>query len=232
MLFSKYVLQFINELVNYDHSIKHQLKSHATKEAVNFYHENMNGAQIFKNKKSMLDYELLLCNGDGLYLEFGVNQAVHTNYIANKIKPKIIHGFDSFSGFPEYYNSTPSFNAASKKSHDINGILPKVKTNVNLHMGWFDTSIPEFVKEYNEKITYLNIDCDLYSSTKTVFDCIGDRIQKGTIIHFDEFLNFPDWRNHEFKVWNEFVDEKNIEFDYLAIGNRGEVAIKVTNTTN
>lgn len=223
MLFSKYAIAFIRDFLSYDHSVRHQLKKYATKEAVDFYHENMSGAQIFKNKKTMLDYELLFCNTDGLYLEFGVHQAVHTNYIANKIKPKTIHGFDSFRGFPEYYDGTTT------KAHDINGIPPKVKTNVNLHIGWFNTSIPKFAKENNEKITYLNIDCDLYSSTKTVFDCIGDMIQKGTIIHFDEFLNFPDWRNHEFKAWNEFIDGGKIEFEYLAIGNRGEVAIKVTN---
>lgn len=220
--FSKFALKFIHNLSALDLSIAHQLRAKSTKEAVEFYYKHMMGSQIFGTKQSMLDYELSKCSCEGLYLEFGVALAFFTNYMAKKIKPKVIHGFDSFKGFPEYFNGT------STEEHNYHGKLPTVNDNVKLHPGWFESSIPEFIKNNDEQIAYLNIDCDLYSSTSTVFNYLGNRIQKGTIIHFDEFLNFPDWRNHEFKAWNEFVEENKILFDYIAIGNRGEVSVKIT----
>lgn len=111
--------------------------------------------------------------------------------------------------------------------HDYNGKPPNVKKNVILHNGYFKNTLPEFSKNNDQKIAYMNIDCDLYSSTKTVFNNLGDKIQKGTIIHFDEYLNFPSWREHEFKVWSEFVEENNVKFDYIAAGEKGMVSVKV-----
>ena len=216
--FSEYLARLITEK---DYDLPHQLKKQATKEAVEFYYNNMQNGQVFNSKKSMLDFELEKVIPNGLYLEFGVAQALHTNYIASKIPKFQIHGFDGFKGFPESWNGT------SKEFHNYNGKMPKVRENVILHDGWFDKTLPIFVKETDEKIAYLNIDCDLYSSTKTVFDNLGDKIQVGTIIHFDEYLNFPDWRYHEYKVWNEFVDKNHVKFEYIAIGVKGMVAVRV-----
>ena len=216
--FSVHLAKLITEK---DFDLPHQLKKKATKEAVELYHNHMQNAQVFKNKESMLDFELKNVIKDGLYLEFGVAKAKYTNYIANKIQPTVIHGFDSFLGFPEYFDGTGS------DYHNYKGKPPSVKKNVILHNGYFKDTLPEFIKNNNQKVTYLNVDCDLYSSTKTVFDNLGDKIQKGTIIHFDEYLNFPDWRNHEYKVWSEFIEENNVEFEYIAIGKKGMVAVRV-----
>lgn len=215
--FSENLARLIREK---DYDLPHQLKVRATKEAVEFYHDNMPNAQVFNNKKQMIDFELDNVKVNGLFLEFGVAKAVHTNYIASKIKQNI-HGFDSFRGFPESWNGT------SKSFHDYKGVMPKVVKNVILHDGWFNDTIPKFAQTNNEKIAYLNIDCDLYSSTKTVFDILGDRIQTGTIIHFDELLNFPDWKNHEYKAFMEFVKNNNIKFEYIAIGTNGMITVKI-----
>ncbi|EGG41230.1 hypothetical protein Nlim_2039 [Candidatus Nitrosarchaeum limnium SFB1] len=214
--FSENLARLITEK---DYDLPHQLKKQATKEAVEFYKKEMN-CQVFSSKKSIIDFELESVKVDGLYLEFGVAKAEHTNYIAEKIKPFVIHGFDSFKGFPESWNGT------SKKYHDYDGNMPEVRKNVILHDGWFEDTIPKFVESNREKIAYLNIDCDLYSSTKTVFDNLGDRIQKGTIIHFDEYLNFPDWKKHEYKAFAEFV-KNDIKFEYIGIGPKGNVAVKI-----
>jgi hypothetical protein len=32
---------------------------------------------------------------------------------------------------------------------------------------------------------------------------------------FDEYFNFPGWRNHEYRAWTEFVARTGTEFDYL-----------------
>ena len=125
----------------YDFDLPHQLRVKAIDEAVEFYHENMPNAQVFYRKKPMLDFELDNVKLSGLYLEFGVATAVHTNYIAKKIE-HTIHGFDSFRGFPESYASTP------RSFHDYNGIKPKVRENVILHDGWFNETLPKFAKFY------------------------------------------------------------------------------------
>ena len=62
------------------------------------------------------------------------------------------------------------------------------------------------------------MDCDLYSSTMTVLNGLKDRLQIGTVISFDEYLNYPGWREHEYKAWQEFVAANNIEYDYIAFG--------------
>jgi hypothetical protein len=216
--FSEHLAKLITEK---DFNLPHQLKKEATKDSVKFYNEHMNNSQIFLEKELMINFELKNITKEGLYLEFGVAKAHTTNYLANKIKPIVIHGFDSFRGFPEYFDGT------GEEYHDYDGKPPKVKKNVILHNGFFKDTLPVFSKNNDQEIAYLNIDCDLYSSTKTVFDYLGNKIQKGTIIHFDEYLNFPDWRNHEYKVWKEFVEENNVEFEYLAIGGKGMVALKV-----
>ena len=205
----------------YDFDLPHQLRVKAMDEAIEFYHENMPNAQVFHRKKPMLDFELDNVKLSGLYLEFGVATAVHTNYIAKKIE-HTIHGFDSFRGFPESYAGT------LRSFHDYNGIKPKVRENVILHDGWFNETLPKFAKSNDENIAYLNIDCDLYSSTKTVFDWLGDRIQIGTIIHFDELIAIPGWREHEYKAFMEFVKNHNVKFEYLAVGQKGMVAVKIT----
>lgn len=45
-----------------------------------------------------------------------------------------------------------------------------------------------------EPLAFGHCDADLYSSTKDVFDALGDRIVTGTILQFDEFFNYPGWR--------------------------------------
>ncbi len=66
----------------------------------------------------------------------------------------------------------------------------------------------------------MNIDCDLYSSTKTVFDNLGDRVTAGTIIRFGEYLNYPSWEQHEYKAFQEFVVQRKLEYRYIGYTRR------------
>lgn len=70
------------------------------------------------------------------------------------------------------------------------------------------------------------MDCDPYSSTKTIFDFLGDRIKVGTVILFDEYLNYPGWRMHEHKAFTEFVQQRKVKFSYLgAIRNSQQIFV-------
>ena len=71
----------------------------------------------------------------------------------------------------------------------------------------------EKVKE--KRIAFFQVDCDLYSSTKNIFDTIGKYIWKGTVIELDVLYGYPGWRNHEFKVLQESCVETGMKYKYL-----------------
>ncbi len=62
----------------------------------------------------------------------------------------------------------------------------------------------------------MHVDCDIYSSTKNIFDMLDSKIKSGTIIVFDEYFNYRNWQQHEFKAFQEFVVQTNIKYEYLA----------------
>ncbi len=61
----------------------------------------------------------------------------------------------------------------------------------------------------------MHIDSDLYSSAKTIFDCLGDRVAPGTVIMFDEFYNYTGYQAHEYKAFKEFVEERNVKYEWI-----------------
>lgn len=107
--------------------------------------------------------------------------------------------------------------------------LPRVVQNVRLIKGWFDKTLPEFLTTHPEKVVFLHIDCDLYSSTHTIFTCLAPRIKEGTVIVFDEYFNYPGWREGEFKAFSEFIAHEGLKFEYLNYNRKGEqVSVKIT----
>jgi hypothetical protein len=38
----------------------------------------------------------------------------------------------------------------------------------------------------------------------------------GTIIIFDDLINYRSWRKHEYKAWMKFVEVNKVEFRYIA----------------
>ena len=108
--------------------------------------------------------------------------------------------------------------------------MPVFEKNIVTHKGWFDDTLPKFVQNYNEKISFLHIDCDLYSSTKTIFKWLDNQITEGTIILFDEYFNYPFWEQHEYKAFQEFVNHNNIRYEYLCYSSKtfgSKVAVKI-----
>ena len=74
----------------------------------------------------------------------------------------------------------------------------------------------------------LHVDCDLYSGTKTILKETGHLIRPGTIVLFDEYFNYPSWRQHEYKAWQEFVAENGVKYTYIAVMAQGwSVAVRV-----
>jgi len=58
----------------------------------------------------------------------------------------------------------------------------------------------------------MNIDCDIYSSTKTVLEIFSKQIIPGTVIVFDEYIGNTNWREDEFKAFQEAVLKHGWEY--------------------
>ena len=175
---------------------------------------------LFWQKYDGFDYAFDAAQIDGLILEFGVAHGTSIRRLASKTD-QFIHGFDSFKGLPESWAHLP------KGAFNRDGYVPLAPDHVKFHVGLFDQTLPVFLIKNEDPIKFLNIDCDLYSSTKTIFDLIEGRIVSGTVIFFDEYLGFKDWRNHEFKAFQEAVKRNGWLYDYLAINISGYNAVVI-----
>lgn len=155
----------------------------------------------------------------GLLLEFGVYKGSTINRIAAAYRESQIFGFDSFEGLPENWGRTDMI--FDKGAFTLEGNLPPVRSNVTLVKGWFNETLPRFLEEHPGPISLLHIDCDIYSSTKTVFDLTKTRIQDGCVIVFDELINYPGFEEHELKAWQELLAETGMSWEW--VGMNGDV---------
>ena len=105
----------------------------------------------------------------------------------------------------------------------------QVRDNVELYVGWFDQTLPGWKAKYtNSPLQFLHVDCDLYSSTVTILETLRDNIVPGTVIAFDEYINYPGWELDEFRAWQEFVAKYNVRYEYIGrVSRHQKVAVRV-----
>ena len=72
----------------------------------------------------------------------------------------------------------------------------------------------------------MHFDADTYESTKLALDAFSSRIVVGSVLVFDEFYGYPNWRNGEFKAFSEFVGSRKLNFRYIAF-SRQQAAVKI-----
>lgn len=169
---------------------------------------------------------------DTLWLEFGVASGHTINYISN-FTTENVYGFDSFEGLPEKWRD-----GFDKGAFSRNGELPIVNNNVVLIKGWFQDTLFDFLEKQNKKVSFIHMDCDLYSSCKFILNTIKPYLMKDCIIVFDELVNYDgfDGPNGELRAFYEFVNENNILYQWIGmngtpLGMRGyeheNVAVKL-----
>jgi hypothetical protein len=148
-----------------------------------------------------------------LWLEFGVATGNTINYISKFTNDKV-YGFDCFDGLPEFWRE-----GFDKGFFNRNGILPNVNDNVVLIKGLFNETLEDFIKTQNKKVSFIHIDCDLYSSTKYVLNTLKNYIDDNCVILFDELVNFDGFDNDksELLALYEFINENNIDFEWIGM---------------
>lgn len=204
----------------------HLLRQKALEDTVSYIQNSMSNAMIMKDEYQVLSYALSVANlSDGLYLEFGVRSGATINHIARQIPDKTVYGFDSFEGLPENWAGWMQV----KGTFGGEGI-PKVESNVELVKGWFDQSLPDFLQNNTKDVAFIHIDSDLYSSAKTILSELSPHIKHGTIVVFNEYFNYPNWREHEFRALQKFNQSSELDYEYLCWG-KFEVAIRFMTAT-
>ena len=168
------------------------------------------GDDRWVNYRKEFEYCMPLCCDEGMFLEFGVYQGRTINICSDLRPNNHFYGFDSFEGLPENWKL-----ANTKKHSKITSVdkghfavdkLPQVNDNVTLIEGFFDVSLDPWIDQHLDNqstISWLHIDSDLYSSAKCVLNKLNKYIAPGTIIRFDELV---DWRLAGFN--NTFAHEK------------------------
>lgn len=163
----------------------------------------------------------------GMNLEFGVYSGLTISCLATARPELEFHGFDSFEGLPEDWDM--GMKQVKGDAFDRKGELPEVPDNVKLYKGWFNETLEPFLDKENVSslVSFLHVDCDIYSSTDYVLNTLNNHIVPGTIIRFDELacwryafqeaspsgkadrVLYTTWREHEWKAMNEWLEKYN-----------------------
>lgn len=159
----------------------------------------------------VLEHAATISLAHGLVLECGVYFGRSIRNLARRLDGTTIHGFDSFEGLPEAWSEREPAGSYSTAGH-----MPEVPGNVVLHRGWFERTLPEFFAREAAPIRLLHIDCDLYSSTRTVLDAARERMVPGSLLVFDDFIGFPGSAAHEFRAFMEFAERHGLRWQVRA----------------
>jgi hypothetical protein len=189
------------------------LRREALQDTMDYIKRNMKSAMIERDVWGVLDYALQQAPPHGLFLEFGVRTGSTINFISARKPGETVYGFDSFEGLPEAWHGFLGGKGTFARMD-----LPRVNLNVRLVEGWFADTLPRFVAKHDQPVSFIHVDSDLYSSAKTIFDSLGSRIRRGTVIVFNEYFNYPNWREHEYRAFREFCDQHHVRYDYLCWG--------------
>jgi Methyltransferase domain len=149
----------------------------------------------------------------GDVFEFGVSSGDSFREFLKRCPDRQVYGFDSFQGLPEAWwtRSKGAFAADAPRLDNPNG---------HLVSGWFDSSVPEFFRNWSGTIALVHVDCDLYASTKIALQHALRFCRVGSVVLFDEYYNYPGFSEHEWLAWQQLRRVWQIESRCLAYDGR------------
>lgn len=170
--------------------------------------------------------------------EFGVYlgrsmRALALAFNASATPLRTMWGFDSFSGLPEESPGTVrsqkskgewqsgDFSVAEVLgSHSYREVKQKLldyiaDPRVQLVRGFYNESLTPELAQRTKPALYVDIDCDLYVSTKQALDWLFryDKVVPGTVIYFDDMKT--GGRGGELQAHLEIVDAYQVKYDVL-----------------
>ena len=206
----------------------HLINQHALQDSAQYALNNFSKAMQFDARTELWSYclnripQLQTAEG-GIIAEFGVWKGESINFFARNCPNAKVFGFDSFEGLEEDWYGY----RLQKGFFTTNGQLPKVEENVNLIKGWFEETLPKFCRDLGqEQIQLLHMDADTYKPTAYVLRSLIKNLGKGTIVIFDEYFGYSNFRLHEFKAWQELVNSEGLKCRYIGYTEM-QVAIEI-----
>jgi len=182
-----------------------------------------NKKQIENLDKNPLTYLLSknIANKNGVWLELGMKNEEISNQLSKYIEnPLYVYNYviSSKNNKDKIKNNTTNNTTNNlflnkniqllkeKKEEKYNKILSKLPNNVT--------------------ISFIYVHPLSYQSIKQIFISLIDKITHDCVIVFQEFINYPDYFLHEYKVFYELSQEYNIKYKF--IGMNGTMDIYLT----
>lgn len=205
------------------------------------FHDAPVVGKMFKSKGIDRKLHLRMCMPQvtlsGHIVEFGVFRGKTMRHIAGHFPDQTCWGFDSFEGLPEpwFTKSTqdgPS-HPAGKFDLRLEETQPEFADNVQLVKGWFSDTLPDWLVNHPGSISFMHVDCDIYSSTRTILDLCNDRIVPNTVIAFDEMYPWSDyegydlWADGEYRALQEWLDIYDRAFEVIGRSRHQQCSIKI-----
>lgn len=187
-------------------------------------------SETFPYRKNIHDWVVSKILPSSRCLEFGVYKGDTINYMASRLPNNRFYGFDSFDGLPESWFNQTHYRPKGHFKTDKSAL--HFEKNVEIFPGWFNKSIPKFLStltsEELRSIQFIHIDCDLYSSTKTIFDLLKDIILKNCpLVLFDELYNYKGYEIQEIMAFTEFIDRTQAKYKIVSHTLAHQVAIQM-----
>jgi len=152
---------------------------------------------------------------------FQNKETLKKNFQEISIKKNIRYfAFDSFEGLPEIdandtkhsrfhkgrFASSKNFFLSNCKNNGVN-----IKKIVSIE-GFYEKSLTDAVRQQNQlnAASIVMIDCDLYSSTKSVLNFITPILQNGTILIFDDWFSYKGYpKEGQRRATKEWLDQNS-----------------------
>jgi hypothetical protein len=143
---------------------------------------------------------------DGNLLEFGVYRGSTLSRLIQRRLFVQVWAFDSFEGLPDNQEGNPdwpagAFNAVEDLSlHTPERLMEYItkltaRPDINFVKGFFDQTLTSGLGErLSGTGSYIHLDCDLYSSTKTVLDWLfKHNVPKpGCLFRYDDWYGYSN----------------------------------------
>lgn len=152
----------------------------------------------------------------GIALEFGVGSGASLNCMARYLP---VVGFDSFRGLPEDWR--PGFDEGAF-AYDFDEVRANTPDHCMLVPGMFQDTLPAWFAdaEVLKPVKLIHIDCDLYTSTRTVLDNVGVIVLRDKpFVIFDEWHGYPGCEQFEQRAWREFAERTGIQWSVIGHGH-------------
>jgi hypothetical protein len=159
---------------------------------------------------------------DGMILEFGVFTGTSLRQIAHSTS-RPVFGFDSFEGLPAAASGgwTPGQFATE--------IPTFTERNVKLVVGLIQDTLEPFLASHPGPVAFAHIDVDIYFSSLFILNMLYDsgRMVPGTILLFDELMDYTHYEEHEYRALIEFARRTGIVIEVLGRRHKTAYAFKV-----